>query len=58
MCDSPREPASVEAGLAMLDRALDVLNAGDVASLPAAAPEVILVCHFSQTRGEPWPSSS
>ena len=37
MCDSPREPASVEAGLAMLDRALDVLNAGDVASLPAAA---------------------
>jgi len=37
MCDSPREPASVEAGLAMLDRALDVLNAGDVASLPTAA---------------------
>jgi Domain of unknown function (DUF222) len=37
MCDSPREPVSVEAGLAMLDRALDVLNAGDVASLPAAA---------------------
>ena len=36
MCDSPREPASVEAGLAMLDRALDALNAGDVASLPAA----------------------
>ena len=37
MCDSPPEAASVEAGLAMLDRALDVLNAGDVASLPAAA---------------------
>jgi Domain of unknown function (DUF222)/HNH endonuclease len=37
MCGSPREPASVETGLAMLDRALDVLNAGDVASLPAAA---------------------
>jgi Domain of unknown function (DUF222)/HNH endonuclease len=37
MCDSPQEPASVEAGLAMLDRALDALNAGDVASLPAAA---------------------
>jgi Domain of unknown function (DUF222) len=37
MCDSPREPASVEAGLVMLDRALDVLNAGDVASLPAPA---------------------
>ena len=37
MCDSPREPASVEAGLVILDRALDTLNAGDVASLPAAA---------------------
>jgi Domain of unknown function (DUF222)/HNH endonuclease len=37
MCDSPPGPASVEAGLAMLDRALDVLNAGDVASLPATA---------------------
>jgi hypothetical protein len=37
MCDSPPEAASVEAGLAMLDRALDALNAGDVASLPAAA---------------------
>jgi hypothetical protein len=36
MCDSAQEPGSVEAGLAMLDRALDVLNAGDVASLPTA----------------------
>jgi Domain of unknown function (DUF222)/HNH endonuclease len=36
MCESPQEPAGVEAGLAMLDRALDVLNAGDVTSLPAA----------------------
>jgi len=36
MCESPQEPASVEAGLAMLDRALDALNAGDVTSLPAA----------------------
>ena len=36
MCDSPPEPAGVEAGLAMLDRALDALNAGEVTSLPAA----------------------
>ncbi len=36
MCGSPREPAGVGAALAMLDHALDALNAADVGSLPAA----------------------
>lgn len=34
MCGT-QEPASVGGALAMLDRALDVLNAADVAGLPA-----------------------
>jgi Domain of unknown function (DUF222) len=37
MCGGGQEPAGVAAALAMLDRALDALNAADVGSLPAAA---------------------
>lgn len=38
MCDGgERDPASVSGALAMLDRALDVLNAADATSLPTAA---------------------
>lgn len=36
MCGGGQEPAGVAAALAMLDRALDALNAADVGSLPAA----------------------
>ncbi len=36
MCDRLPEPGSVSGALAMLDRALDYLNAADVASLPVA----------------------
>ena len=36
MCDSKGSPAGVAAALALLERALDHLNAADVASLPAA----------------------
>ncbi len=35
MCESPQEQGSVEAGLVTLERALDALNASEVASLPA-----------------------
>lgn len=35
MCDGPDQPASVTQALAMLDRALDHLNAADAAALPA-----------------------
>jgi hypothetical protein len=37
MCDGAGQPVSVGDALSMLDRALDHLNATDVASLPAAA---------------------
>ncbi len=37
MCESPQEQGSVEAGLVMLERALDALNTSEVASLPAEA---------------------
>src|SRR5689334_175309 len=36
MCDGEGAPASVGAAVAMLDRALDALNAADVALLPTA----------------------
>ena len=36
MCDGLGQPASVTDALAMLDHALDHLNAADAASLPAA----------------------
>jgi len=36
MCDDQGSPAGVTGALAMLERALDHLNAADVASLPAA----------------------
>ena len=36
MCDAERPPADVAGALAMLERALDHLNAADVASLPAS----------------------
>ncbi len=36
MCEDPQEPLSVTSALAMLDRALQALNAADAASLPTA----------------------
>jgi len=36
MCDGLGQPASVTGALAMLDRALDYLNAADAASLPSS----------------------
>jgi hypothetical protein len=36
MCDSEGPPAGVAGALALLERALDHLNAADVASLPAS----------------------
>jgi hypothetical protein len=42
MCDGLGQPASVTEALAMLDRALDHLNAADAASLPAAAQADVL----------------
>lgn len=42
MCERPQEPASVDAALAMLDRALDALNAADVASAPAEVQAGVL----------------
>src|SRR5215469_13193393 len=36
MCDGLGQPSTVTEALAMLDRALDHLNAADAASLPAA----------------------
>jgi hypothetical protein len=42
MCERPQEPASVDAALAMLDRALDALNAANVASAPAEVQAGVL----------------
>ncbi len=42
MCDSGGSPAGLADALGMLDRALDHLNATDVASLPAAAQADVL----------------
>ena len=42
MCDGLGQAATVAEALAMLDRALDHLNAADVASLPAAAQADVL----------------
>jgi uncharacterized protein DUF222/HNH endonuclease len=42
MCDSQEEPVSIGGALAMLDRALDVLNGADAALLPTAVQGQVL----------------